>query len=76
MVDIIPGLNLRIDKDFNRRMMANQNSDTESGETKNAAPGTSLPELMGTDGMISEESIRWTSMEFTGSLNPNDYGRK
>lgn len=73
VVDIIPGLHLRIDKDFNRRMMANQNSDTESGENKEYSTRYELAELMGTDWYEFRGEYTMDFMEFIRSLNPNDY---
>lgn len=74
VIDLIPGLHLRIDKDFNRRIREmKKEKDTES-----QAPPTKMDfyekvELLGSDGYEFNGEHMMDYMEFIRVIRPQDY---
>lgn len=76
IVDFIPGLHLRIDKDFNRRLRKQQKGNANEEEEVTAEEFSTeceMAEIMGTDWYEFGGEFSMDFMEFIRNLNPGDY---
>lgn len=78
IVDFIPGLHLRIDKDFNRRLRQeqNQNSEEEEANMEQFSTEYEMAEILGTDWYEFRGEYSMDFMEFIRNLNPGDYAEE
>lgn len=78
IVDFIPGLHLRIDKDFNRRIRREQegNLNEEEANMDQVRTEYEMAEIMGTDWYEFNGEYSMDFMEFIKDLNPGDYAEE
>lgn len=76
LIDIVPGLHLRIDKDFNRRirqMNSQENNDTESPGAGHKLGFYEKAELLGSDSYEFNSEFNLDFMEFIRVIRPQDF---